>query len=182
MSLQEPVLRTDMGRKRHHGPRERNGRIQRRGVDRGTPELQSLREWYAGDGDPTLTSYPLGILLANNTISEQQYAAGCRYAWLHWAVHGKPSIGAVSYERRSRGILEAPERIAEEGHLKQIRASLARAVMAGSMSQRGLRVLDNLLIYEHTPRWMRPVMPRGSDVAEAHCVMEALEMLARAVG
>ncbi len=34
----------------------------------------------AADRDPALTTYPLGILLANEAISEDQHRAGCRYA------------------------------------------------------------------------------------------------------
>ncbi len=67
------------GRPRKLGPREANGQLRRRRFRDGpTPELKSLREWYAGDGDPALTTYPLGILLANEAISEDQHRAGCQ--------------------------------------------------------------------------------------------------------
>ncbi len=168
-----------MGRHRKPGPREPNGRIQRRGVDRGTQELQDLRAWWAGNGDPALTTYPLGVLLANSVIAEPQHAAGCHYAWLHWAVYGRPSIGAVSYELRSQGIDEEPDRKVENAKLKRLRGSFERAILAEHLTRRGWRDLDNLVVYERTPRWMRPVMPRGSDVADARCVVEALEILTR---
>ena len=72
------------GRPRKSGPRGPNGQLRhRRRLNRGTQELQALRQWYAGDGDPALTTYPLGILLANEAISEDQHRAGCQYAWLH---------------------------------------------------------------------------------------------------
>ncbi len=68
---------TRRGRPRKLGPREANGRLQRRRFRDGpTPELKSLRDWYAGDGDPNLTTYPLGILLANGAISDDQHRAG----------------------------------------------------------------------------------------------------------
>ncbi len=39
------------------------------------------------------------------------------------------------------------------------------------------QVLDGVVIYEHTPRLMRPVMPRPSDVAEATVLQAALRLL-----
>lgn len=181
MTLLELAPRIEMGRHRKPGPREPNGRIQRRGVDRGTTELQDLRAWWAGDGDPALTTYPLGVLLANSVIGEPQHTAGCHYAWLHWAVYGRPSVGAVSFDLRSPGRGDPPDRKAENVKLKQLREGFDRAIRAGEMSRRGLRVLDNLVIHEHMPRWMRPVIPRGSDVADARCVVEALGILTRAL-
>ena len=69
----------------------------RKRPDKGTGEVQLLRAWYAGQGDPALTSYPLGILLANAVLTDDQHKAVCRYAWLHWAVFGRPSVAAVSW-------------------------------------------------------------------------------------
>ncbi len=61
---------------RVHGLDSRARVRRRRSRDGPTPELKSLREWYAGAGDPNLTTYPLGVLLANEAISEDQHRAG----------------------------------------------------------------------------------------------------------
>ncbi len=39
----------------------------------------------AGQNDPE----ELGILLANEAISEDQHRAGCQFAWPHWRVFGR---------------------------------------------------------------------------------------------
>ena len=39
------------------------------------------------------------------------------------------------------------------------------------------RGLDGVVIYERMPRWMRPIMPRSSDVAEADAFLAALGLL-----
>ena len=160
------------GRPRKLGPREANGRLQRRRFRDGpTPELKSLRTWYAGDGDPNLTSYPLGILLANQVISEDQHRAGCRYAWLHWRVFGRPSVAAARFEFMDRAVGTDRDCMKEERRLKAVYEELRRH------PARYRRVLDGIVIYERMPRWMRPVMPRSSDLAEAGALLAALRLL-----
>ena len=39
------------------------------------------------------------------------------------------------------------------------------------------RALDGIAVYERMPRWMRPVMPRPSDVADAGALLAALRLL-----
>ena len=39
------------------------------------------------------------------------------------------------------------------------------------------RALDGMVIYERMPRWMRPVTPRPSDLAEAGALLAALGLL-----
>ena len=158
------------GRQRKPGPREINGRPQRRGRDRGTKEIQSLREWYAGKGDPALAAYPLGILLVNEAISDAQHSAGCGYAWLHWAVFGRVSVGAVSYEFMDRAKPIERDRAHEERKLEAI-----LELFQGD--RRGRRGLDGLVIFERIPRWMRPVDPRLGDISDARVFMAALETL-----
>ena len=114
------------GRPRKPGPRELNGRPQRSQRDTGPRELKSLRKWYAGDGDPALTAYPLGILLANKAISEDQHRAGCQYAWLHWRVFGRPSVAAVRFEFMNRTTGTNRDCMKEERKLKAIYEELRR--------------------------------------------------------
>ncbi len=163
------------GRPRKAGSREPNGRPQRRRRDRGTKEIQSLREWWAGDGDPALTAYPLGILLANGAITEQQHSIGCDYAWLHWAVFGRVSLAAVSLEFMDRAQPIERHREGEERRLEEIHSMFLGC-------RRARRELDNVVIFEHAPRWMRPVDPRRSDVTNARLFMESLGMLIRRYG
>ncbi len=159
-------------RPRKLGPREANGRLQRRRFRDGpTPELKSLRTWYAGDGDPNLTTYPLGILLANEAISEDQHRAGCQYAWLHWRVFGRPSVAAARFEFMDRTVGIEREHRNEERKLKAVYEELRRH------PARYRRTLDGIAVYERMPRWMRPVIPRPSDMAEADALLAALGLL-----
>ena len=143
----------------------------RKRPDRGTDEVKLLRAWYAGKGDPALTSYPVGILLANAVLTDNQHKALCRYAWLHWAVFGRPSIAAVGWEFKD------PERVVERDREDEER-KLAEIHKIFRTTDRRVRAgLDNLTIYERAPRWMRPVNPRAADVTEARCFMEGVALL-----
>lgn len=173
MTLAEEPMR---GRNRKAGPRTRNGRLRERSParDEGTKELQSMRAWLAGYGDPALTSYPLGVLLANNEITEQQHQAGCAYAFLHAVVFGRPSIAAVSFERTQKGWTgdwDDDWLAAQEAKLR----NLGRRLKGHPARLR--MVVDNVLVYERTPRWMRPVRPRVSDCREAALFVLGLDLL-----
>jgi hypothetical protein len=164
------------GRHRKIAEREPNGQAQRRRqVDRGTPEVQNLRKWWAGDGDPALSSFPLGILLANCAITERQYTAACEYAFLHWSAFGRPSIAAVSFERRSPTSGEGPDRDRERVKIRQI----VDKVEAEVPNLVGWERLVDLLIYEITPGWMRPRPPTKGDVQDAASVCSALVALTK---
>lgn len=168
------------GRHRRLVKRERNGQPQRtRKIDRGTPGVRSLRAWWAGDGNPALSAYPLGILLVNSQIDERQHAAMCQFAWLHWAVFGRPSVSAVTFELRSRSSGEGPDRNVETVRLKGIGDKIAAEIVDGSMTRRGWHGLVDLAVYEHRPRWLQPVMPRASDVADAAAFHRAVSVLTR---
>lgn len=170
------------GRKRRSGKRERSGRLQRFGRrDHGTPETQSLREWWAGKGDPVLTSYPLGVLLTNSVINEAEHGAGCRYAWLYWAVFGRRSIGAVGYELRSRGIDDAPDRAEEGQALTLVETALDNEIRGGAVRRVDLMELDRLVLFEETPRWMRPGIRTPAEAEEQRLVLSALRSLVRAL-
>ncbi len=63
-----------------------------------TAPRRSLSRYASGTpatATPALTTYPLGILLANEAISEDQHRAGYQYAWLHWRVFSRPSVAAA---------------------------------------------------------------------------------------
>lgn len=172
-----------MGRKRRTGRRERSGRLQRlvRRRDHGTPETQSLRDWWAGEGNPVLTSYPLGVLLTSSVINEAEHGAGCRYAWLHWAVYGRRSIAAVGYELRVRGADDAPDRAKEERALGAVQAALDEEMRGGTLRRPDLMELEKLVLFEQTPRWMRPGIRTPVEAEEQRLVVSALRCLTRAV-
>ncbi len=61
-------------------------------VDRGTAELQAHRARLAAGGDPALTDYPLGLLLARGLVSREQHEAGCYYAFLYGRTIGRTQV------------------------------------------------------------------------------------------
>ena len=156
------------GRPRKTGPGEANGQLQRRRFRDGpTPELKSLRDWYAGDGDPNLTTYPLGILLANEAISEDPCRLPVRLATL---------AGIRAAQRRCRAVRVHGSL---DGHRPGLHEGGAQAQggLRGAAPAPSRRVLDGIVIYERMPRWMRPVIPRLSDVMEAGILVDALGLL-----
>ncbi len=170
------------GRARKTGPRENNGRPQRHGRDRGTKVTQSLRQWYAGSGDPLLTGYPLGILFANQALTDHEHAVACNYAWLHSTVFGRHTLAAVSWDMTAHG--RDPGSDIEDEDKKQKLEAAERKLediieLFRTMPRRCRAGLDNIAIYERTPRWMRPVDPRQGDVADARYFREAIKVLCR---
>ena len=61
-------------------------------IDRGTPELRAHRERLAAGGDPALSEYPLGLLLARGLVSREQHEAGCYYAFLYGRSIGRTQV------------------------------------------------------------------------------------------
>lgn len=169
------------GRKRKIGERTKSGRLKARPdvADKGTAELQRMRKWLAGQGDPALADYPLGILLANNDITEQHHQVACRYAFLHSVVYGRASVAAASFER----IAKSWSGDWDDRWLADREAELTRLTERLKGEPARLRmVLDSVVVYERTPRWMRPVRPRISDVREAELFAQALALLASGAG
>ncbi len=165
------------GRPRKSGPRSESGRLRERTPkDNGTDQLQALREWFAGKGDPVKTTYPLGILLTNGAINERQHKAGCRFAWLYAVVIGRPSYAAMMFEKVDKGRTSP-----EDGHWLENQSfryeALRRKLKA--CPARLKSVLEGVAVYERIPRWMKPVIPRISDVREAALLVEGLNMLDR---
>ena len=182
------------GRKRKAGRREPNGRISRqvsapaeRFRDAGTDELAVRRQWWAtfetseGEvvmGDVTKTSYPLGVLLLNGSISEDQHRAACRYAWLYSAALGRSvHVTAVAFDRLPGGD--------DDPSTDQRRAAWMREFKAASAIFSSRKMLDavvNLAVYERTPRWMRPQVPRVTDMIEAWLAIQGFRLLAEHFG
>jgi len=145
--------------------------------EKGTEELRSRRKFLAGEGDSTLTTFPLGILLANSAISEPEYRAGCRFAWLHARVIGKGSIAAIDFERtHGRALQEVDEDREEELQ------SLWRETRECLGCRQAFDEMVNLCVYERTPRFMRPIIPVPRDVTQGHNIKAWLCTLAKAYG
>lgn len=156
--------------------REGNGRAQRH-RDHGTPELQARREFLAGKGDKALTTFPLGILLANEVITEEEYRAGCRFAWLHAVVIGKHSLAAIEFERsHGKSVREVDED--REAELQD----RFRKSMDCFESRRQRDEIVSLCVYERVPRFMRPVIPTGRDILQAQIIKDGLYWLAESYG
>ena len=166
------------GRKRKACPREPSGRPSRAARDGGTDEAQRIREWLAGSGDPALTSYPLGVLFANRAITLAQHSAGVRYGFLFAVALRRPNQAALAYD--GAGPLSADwGEAALEGMTENFNAARRALVNLGPRTK---TAVENLVVYERAPRWMRPVTPRQSDVIDAQLVLDGLDILAGAFG
>lgn len=84
----------------HKGARRGRPRGRQAAIDRGTEELQAKRAALAGDGDPALAEYPLGVLLARRIIDTGQHEAGCYYAFLYGQAIGRTQATCDPLYRR----------------------------------------------------------------------------------
>ena len=168
------------GRPKKSGLRQPNGQPYRPPPrDQGTGELQSRREFLAGRGDKTLTTFPLGILLVNETISEDQYRAGCRFAWLHAVVIGKGSLAAIDFERTHGRYLKQIDEDKEFDHQELFRKSMKAL---DGLSRHHRDDVVGLCVYDRLARFMRPVAPHNRDVAHAKRIIGGLFELAAQYG
>ncbi len=180
--LTEIVL-SKKGRDRKQGERYPSGGLKRQqGPDRGADYAKEIREFEAAGKAPELTSYPLGKMLANSDICYGRFAAGCLYARLHWQRHGRLSLAAVSYDGVSGGQGSLLTRLSDEEAAKaekKLKGAQAVLMAAG----RAIKdTIDNLVVYERTPRWMRPTVPRDSDMVEGDRAKKGLFLLAKHFG
>ena len=162
-----------MARKRKKGPREPNGRLQR-SRDHGTPEGHVRRSLAYGRAD---IAYALGIMAANNVISVGELQACERYGFLHYAVFGRANLAAATYdgERPSGARKSWPDEFVMG---RRNDYELARA----NLDKEALNQLDNLVIFESFPRWLKPLQPLPSDVRHAKLLLAAILKLAEGMG
>jgi hypothetical protein len=115
-------------------------RIDRPAVDKGTPELQARRVRLAAGGDPALTEYPLGLMLARRLATDEQHEAGCYYAFLYGRTIGRTQvnynqlyqhIAATFAEQRDRSE-EAQARI--ESLFRQGKDGVRSSILRGGTS------------------------------------------------
>jgi hypothetical protein len=182
------------GRKRRAGPRYTCGKRKRTQAndttDQGASRVQVRREWWVtyetakGEvmtGDLALADYPLGTLYTNGSINDDMWRAGSRYAWLYCARVGRSvHVTATALDPLPPG---KDEDTAEQQDRRARWGQEFHAAQAALGGRRALRdALENLVVYERIPRWMRPQVPRESDIQEARMVLEALTMLASHFG
>lgn len=162
------------GRKRKAGERFPNGHI-KPAIDRGTPELQATRKYYAGNGDPALTIDVIGILRARNQITLDEYESASDYRKLFALVYRKPEISAAGGANDPSGVL-SDEKIIE---FKLAMKILERAVnsVVQIEGRKAKDIWDNIVLYSRGPNWMEPCFPLASDMREA----ELFKMVLRAV-
>lgn len=170
------------GRKRLQGRKRQPNGQPRREKDSGTPELQQRREWY-GNGDPTLTSYPLGVMYANGIIGPEQQRAGLYYAWLHGVVEQKGMAAAQRFERVPKG----HERNSEDPAYVAWRRKQKARYLAGreaveDVGLRGAEFVNTTILSEVMPRFLQPQRRTYTDLWECQVINEALTNLAKCYG
>jgi hypothetical protein len=181
------------GRRRKPGPRYPCGKhrapAEAKAVDRGTPEQQDRRAWLVQGGRLELAAYPLGVLLANGAISEDEHKAGCRYAWLYRLAFGRVSIAAASYELLGDGASYHED----EAWLRDRAAELSRLQSAlgcfmtptgpkTAIGRQVKRLVDELAVFGKAPRWMLPVAPGPGDCRDAELFLAGIRRLAEVAG
>lgn len=171
------------GRKRKSTvPRHPGGSINRGSrVDRGTPELQARRRYLAQQGDAARASYPLGVLWANQQISDDQHRAGCRFAWLYAICFGRLSVAAINYE----GAPPASGETEDSPQRKRWREACERELEAilkalGKRSAKHRQLMIDLCVYERAPAFLLPRLPSPADVTEAKRFAEGIKIVTEA--
>lgn len=170
------------GRKRKSGQRHKSGKLVRRRagdpVDRGTPEVQSLRA--ATTGDQGLSpDYPLSVLLGRGLINPLQHDAGMRFAGLYWTLFGKPFGRAQDYQQ-PRDIRDAgagPAAAAELRCRAEYEAAVAALADLGAVS-----LITDLAVFLRRG-WLVDAILRGANRHRRHQVRlqrirQALDALA----
>jgi hypothetical protein len=162
-----------VARKRKNGPREANGRLQR-SRDRGTSEGVARRNLAYGRAD---IAYALCIMAANSVITVGELQACERYGFLHYAVFGRANLAAATYdgERPSGARKTWPDEFVVG---RRNDYELARA----GLGEEALNQLDNLVIFERFPRWLKPLQPLPSDVHHAKLLLATIHKLAEGMG
>lgn len=173
------------GRSRKAGERYASGRL-KVVVDKGTDEAQRRRNRLAGEGDPNLTWHPLGVLRANDVISEEAYRAGCTYFELYEIVFRKTTPAAVALDgtaKRTGDEEMTPEaRKHLEGCQRKLKGLMAVVDGVADRHGRGAKdQWDNLVLHMREPRWMRPVPPTVADIYAAQQFRVTLDAVTQAV-
>lgn len=148
--------------------------------DYGTPESQSRRLWLCNGKETNLTSYPLGIMLANEVITQDMHQAGCKLAWLHTMVYGRTSITAQKYDIGQPG---RPTQEPDEKFLIRCKQDWRDASGAlKSLSRQHYDAVVSVAVYDRVPGFLKPKIPTGKDVKEGKLITEGLREISRVMG
>ena len=171
----------EVSRKRNNrAKRKPNGKIEygRRKPDHGTPEQILRRQELVGNGDPALSTTALGILLAHEVISREQYDAGETYAKLRFKAFGKP------FPKASQMGEVVHEHITSEDTLHDFDQAQARKryeELDRELRRKGRKYRDevyNIAVESRFPRWARKeVHIRVSDPKRKEAFTEGLRVL-----
>jgi hypothetical protein len=156
-------------------------------IDRGTPELQAHRERLAAGGDPALTEYPLGLLLARGLVSRDQHEAGCYYAFLYGRSIGRTQVNC-SYLFGAQAAGYADRHDLTEAELAKLQSLFRQG--KNRLLATGRRVCDateNLVVFGRRPRFLdggrrRPQSAWRADETELAAVCLGLEVLVACYG
>jgi hypothetical protein len=160
-------------------------RFDRPSIDQGTPELQARRQAIAGGGDPALSEHPLGIMLARDLISREQYEAGCQYGTLYFQAVAPTTVSVESHYRRLMAEGLRGQEIGKDLQRLQalFRLGKNRPLAAG---RRVSIATENIAVFGRPARFLsrsaKMTLKRGADFAELQAVLDGLSVLVACYG
>jgi hypothetical protein len=162
-------------------------RIDRPAIDKGTPELQARRVRLAAGGDPALTEYPLGLMLARGLATDEQHEAGCYYAFLYGRTIGRTQINYNQLYQRIAAAFTEEQDLSEEARVRiesLFRHGKNRLLAAG---RRVCDATENLVVFGRSPRFLDPAGRRQpgalrADATELEAVRTGLDVLVACYG
>lgn len=146
------------GRPPKAGPRYDCGKL-RHGPDRGTTESQAKRRALVGAAaDPALAEHPLGVLLARDLVTLEQFEAGLRYSTLRASAIGRVDPAGTILGRLvksdSSGTDASSAFETDDEHDARISAAYDAADRALRDAGRGAREqVRNVCLYRRMPSW-----------------------------
>ena len=170
--------------------RRRRGRPrqERPETDLGTPEVQARRALLIQAGDPALSEYPLGVMLARGLIGREQHEAGCYYGFLYGRVIGKGEVSCAGiYDRLAAEVRPNRPMVSEE---REARDQALFRLGKNQLLAAGRRVCDateNIVVFGRMARFIdlygrRGAAARRGDAAELAAVLSGLAALVACYG
>jgi hypothetical protein len=188
-----------MARPRHSGERHRCGKLKRRRhaiptIDNGSEYLLEHRAAAAGASnvrDPR-AGFPLGVARLRGIVNDGQLDAGLRYAVLRSIVWGDGRTDAshlgklIPSELEHRPTGDAAD-LARWRARKEAELRTAVDAVQALPTTRPFHVLENVVVYEYSPRFLdtarrRPASASRADTAEREALTLALATLAELWG
>ena len=128
--------------------------------DSGTPELIMKR--LQSSSDPTMSTCPIDVLLSRGSISQEAHSAAVYFAGLRKRVFGKATPGAIDLLATSGG---RPDELEDNDEAESKYRDACLAIK--HYSRTCFDALENLVIHERWPRWMREpnAVTRDRDLA-----------------